>query len=42
VYVELQGACHTCPSSIVTMQQGIERLLREEFPHFGQLVRVDG
>jgi Fe-S cluster biogenesis protein NfuA len=42
VYVELQGACHSCPSSIVTMEQGIERLLREEFPHFGRLVRVDG
>jgi Fe-S cluster biogenesis protein NfuA len=42
VYVELTGACHTCPSSIVTMQDGIERLLREEFPHLGRLVRVDG
>ena len=42
VYVELVGACQTCPSSLVTMQQGIERLLREEFPQFGRLVRVDG
>ena len=41
VFVELVGACHTCPSAIVTMQDGIERLLREEFPHFGRLVRVD-
>lgn len=41
VYVELTGACQTCPSSIVTMQMGIERLLREEFPHFGQLIRVN-
>lgn len=42
VYVALQGACHSCPSSIVTMQDGIQRILREEFPHFGDLVRVDG
>lgn len=41
VYVELTGACHTCPSSIVTMQNGIERLLAEEFPQFGRLIRVD-
>ncbi len=42
VFVELTGACHSCPSSVITMQDGIERLLREEFPHFGRLVRVDG
>ena len=42
VYVALQGACHSCPSSIVTMQDGIQRILREEFPHVGDLVRVDG
>jgi Fe-S cluster biogenesis protein NfuA len=41
VFVSLTGACQTCPSSIMTMQMGIERLLREEFPHFGQLIRVD-
>ena len=41
VYVSLIGACQTCPSSIVTMQMGIERLLQEEFPQFGRLIRVD-
>jgi Fe-S cluster biogenesis protein NfuA len=41
VYVRLLGACETCPSAIVTMQMGIERLLQEEFPHFGRLIRVD-
>ena len=41
VFVELMGACHSCPSAIITMQDGIERLLREEYPHFGRLVRVD-
>ena len=42
VYVELTGACQTCPSSIVTMQMGIQRLLEEEFPQFGRLIRVNG
>lgn len=41
VYVRLTGACRSCPSSTITMRQGIERLLREEFPQFGHLVQVD-
>lgn len=41
VYVRLLGACRGCPSSTITMRQGIERLLREEFPQFGHLVQVD-
>ena len=31
VQLELQGACGSCPSSTVTMQMGIERVLREQF-----------
>lgn len=42
VRVRLMGACSTCPSSIVTMKQGIERLLVDEFPDFRDLVQVDG
>jgi Fe-S cluster biogenesis protein NfuA len=42
VFVQLQGACTTCSSSVVTMRQGVERLLREEFPHFGELHEVPG
>ena len=41
VYVRLVGACRGCPSSTITMNQGIERLLREEFPQFGHLIQVD-
>lgn len=41
VYVRLVGACRSCPSSTITMRQGIERLLREEFPQFGHLIQVD-
>jgi len=40
VYVRLQGACTTCSSSVVTMRMGIERLLKEEFPQFGELREV--
>jgi len=42
VRVTLVGACSTCPSSIVTMKMGIERLLEEEFADFEALVQVDG
>ena len=42
VFVQLMGACTTCSSSVVTMRQGVERLLREEFPHFGELHEVPG
>lgn len=41
VRVTLVGACSTCPSSIVTMKGGIERLLEEEFEGFERLVQVD-
>lgn len=32
VRVQMQGACSTCPSSIMTLQFGVERRLKEEFP----------
>jgi Fe-S cluster biogenesis protein NfuA len=32
VKVHLQGACGTCPSSIMTLQFGVERRLKEVFP----------
>lgn len=41
IYVKLVGACTTCPSSIMTMQMGVEALLREEFPSLNELVQVD-
>ena len=42
VYVQLTGACSTCPSSIMTMKMGVEALLREEFPQMVELIQVDG
>lgn len=41
IYVRLVGACSTCPSSIMTMKMGVERLLQEEFPDMGELIQVD-
>ena len=41
IYVKLVGACSSCPSSIMTMKMGVERLLQEEFPQMGELIQVD-
>lgn len=32
VYVRLQGACHGCPMSQITLKRGIERLVKERVP----------
>lgn len=42
VLVELVGACHTCPSSVLTMKMGVEQLLAEELPGFQRLIQVNG
>jgi Fe-S cluster biogenesis protein NfuA len=41
VYLKLEGACGSCPSSTVTMQMGIERVLKEKFDGLGEVVRVE-
>lgn len=41
VYVRLIGACNTCPSSVMTMKMGVERLLQEEFPTMGELIQEE-
>ena len=32
VRVRLQGACHGCPMSMMTLKNGIERIIREQVP----------
>lgn len=32
VRVRLQGACHGCPMSTMTLKNGIERLIKDEVP----------
>jgi Fe-S cluster biogenesis protein NfuA len=36
VYLKLQGACGSCPSSLTTMTMGIKRRLQEKIPVRGQ------
>ena len=40
VYVRLSGGCQGCSSSSATLKNGIERLIREEFPEVKGIVDV--
>jgi Fe-S cluster biogenesis protein NfuA len=40
VQIRFHGACHGCPSSHMTLQQGIERNLRDHVPEVTQVVPV--
>eukprot|EP00815_Leptocylindrus_aporus_P009643 CAMPEP_0116059626 /NCGR_PEP_ID=MMETSP0322-20121206/5908_1 /TAXON_ID=163516 /ORGANISM="Leptocylindrus danicus var. apora, Strain B651" /LENGTH=367 /DNA_ID=CAMNT_0003544043 /DNA_START=111 /DNA_END=1211 /DNA_ORIENTATION=+ len=40
VYLQLEGACGSCPSSTVTMKMGIERVLNENFSNV-EVIQVD-
>lgn len=42
VYLVLEGACGSCASSTVTMQMGIERVLKEKFEdRLGEVIQID-
>lgn len=40
VRVRLRGACIGCPSSFMTLQMGLERLLREKLPEIAGVENV--
>jgi Fe-S cluster biogenesis protein NfuA len=40
VQIRFHGACHGCPSSTMTLQDGIERNLREKVPEVKKVVPV--
>lgn len=40
VYVKLVGACHGCPGAQMTLQMGVERILRAEFAELEAVVPV--
>ncbi len=40
VSVKLKGACVHCPSSIMTLKQGVERILMEQIPQVKEVVAV--
>ncbi|GIX16344.1 MAG: iron transporter [Rhodothalassiaceae bacterium] len=42
VYLEMQGACAGCPSSVYTLKQGIENLLRYYVPEVREVRPVVG
>lgn len=41
VYLRLQGACGSCPSSLTTMTMGIKRRLMEKIPDITDVVQVE-
>lgn len=40
VSVKLKGACGTCPMSTLTLQMGIERILKDRIPEVKAVVSV--
>jgi Fe-S cluster biogenesis protein NfuA len=40
VYLEMQGACSGCPSSLATLKQGIEQLIRHYVPEVTEVRAV--
>ncbi len=40
VEVRLTGACDGCPMAAMTLQMGIERILKEEIPEIKEVVAV--
>jgi Fe-S cluster biogenesis protein NfuA len=41
VKVKLQGACHGCPMAAMTLQMGIERILKKEVPEVKGVEKVE-
>jgi len=42
VKVRLQGACHGCPHAQITLQMGIERIIKQQVPEVTRVMAVDG
>lgn len=40
VKVRLTGACHGCPSAAITLQHGVERILKESIPELEGIIPV--
>ena len=40
VKVRLTGACGGCPMSIITLKQGIEKIVKQEVPEIKEVVAV--
>jgi len=42
VRVRLEGACHGCPMSAMTLQMGIERIVKQQVPEIVGVEAVSG
>lgn len=42
VKVKLQGACHGCPMAAMTLQMGIERVVKQQVPEIEAVEAVSG
>jgi Fe-S cluster biogenesis protein NfuA len=40
VYLYLQGACSSCPSSVATLKMGVESRLKEAIPEIQEVVQM--
>jgi len=40
VKVKLTGACGDCPMAIITLRQGIERVLKEQVPEVKEVIAI--
>lgn len=40
VQVRLKGACNGCPMAMLTLKNGIERILREQVPEVTEVIAV--
>ena len=40
VTLRLSGACAGCPMAAMTLQQGIERVLREQVPEIKEVIAI--
>ena len=40
VRLKLKGACSGCPMATMTLQQGIERVLKEQIPEVKEVIAV--
>ena len=41
VYLQMQGACSGCPSSTITLKNGIENMLKHYVPEVSEVRAVD-
>lgn len=41
VHVELQGACRSCPMSIMTLKQGVEEAVKKALPEIKSVENIN-